>query len=387
MSTRPAWEASNPRRREAAEWFVEHESVQELPRARLAAWEDWVSDSSNRAEYAAIVYLRREMRALSRPCLPSRDALLEDSFNVDDPPVGAGLEGNGLALFRQLRTGWRRRSFAVAAGVAVLACLVSLPLVYWVLSSSGPALDSAQAYATGTGEQRAFTLADGSQMTLGGNTLAVVRFTASGRTVVLNRGEGLFHVQHDPNRSFIVCAAQACVTAVGTIFDVHLYSGRVRVWVQEGMVEIAPMRPDIVNSEVINSTARWSPLRLQHGQEMSYSADGEASAPGPTDAVVAAAWTQGSLLYHGRLLSEVIEDVQRYSARPILLDPTIANLRYSGSVIQSHVDQWMHALSDIFPVEIIDCRALSQTSSGDPPVPPPCHDDADRVLIRSRMTP
>jgi transmembrane sensor len=386
VSTRPAWEASNPRRRrEAAEWLVEHESAQELPRARLAAWEDWVNDAGNRAEYAAIECLRRDVHALGRPCLPSPDALFEDSFDVDDPPASGGLEGTGLAL-RQMRTGWRRRSFAVAAGVAVLACLVSLPLVYWIRSFSGPALDSAQAYATGAGEQRAFTLADGSQMTLGGNTAAVVRFTASGRTVVLSRGEGLFHVQHDPDRPFLVCAAQACVTAVGTIFDVHLYSDRVRVWVKEGTVEVAPMQPAAVNNEMISSMARWSPLRLQHGQEMSYAADGEASAPGPADAGVAAAWTQGSLLYHGRMLSEVIEDVQRYSARPILLDPAIADLRYSGSVIQQHVDQWIHGLSDIFPVEIVDCRALSQTASTEA-VPPSCLAAPDRILIRSRMTP
>ncbi len=386
MSTRLAWDArAFRRRREAAEWYIEHESAQELPRTRLAAWEDWVNDAGNRAEYAAIVHLRRDMHALGHPCLPSPDAMLKDSFDVDDPPATAGLEGTAPA-FSQVRTRWRRGSFAVAAGVAVLACLVSLPLVYWIRSSSRAALDAAQAYATAAGEQRAFILADGSQMTLGGNTTAVVRFTATGRTVVLSRGEGLFRVQHDPNRPFLVCAAQACITAVGTIFDVHLYSDRVRVWVKEGTVEVAPMRPAAVNNELFSSAARWSPLRLQHGQEMSYAADGEASAPGPTDAGVAAAWTQGSLLYHGRLLSEVIEDVQRYSARPILLDPAVADLRYSGSVIQQHVDQWIHGLSDIFPVEIVDCLALSQTASAEA-VLPSCRSAPDRILIRSRMTP
>src|ERR1700722_19188610 len=107
MRTLPAWEASNPRRRReaAAEWFVEHESAQELPRARLAAWEDWVNEADNRAEDAAIVCLRRDLHALGRPCLPSPGALLEDSFDVDDPPASGGLEGTGLAL-RQMRTRW-----------------------------------------------------------------------------------------------------------------------------------------------------------------------------------------------------------------------------------------------------------------------------------------
>lgn len=388
MSAGAPREAGDPRRRrEAAAWFVEHESGQELSEARLPAWEAWMSDADNRAEYAAMVHLRRDLRALGAQLLPSSEALLEDSFDVDHSPVGAAparaTVTAGRAATRRRRS---RRSFKVAAGAAFLACLFALPLAHWLRSSGEPVPGTAQTYATAAGEQRAFTLADGSEMTLGGNSSAVISFTATGRTVLLSRGEGLFHVQHDRSRPFQVCAVQACVTAIGTIFDVHLYSDRVRVWVQQGSVEVAPIRPAAVD-EAVSSTAQWSPLHLQRGQEMSYAADGEASAPGPADARAAEAWTQGSLIYHGRPLSEVIEDVQRYFARPILLDPAAANLRYSGSVIQRHVDQWIHGLSDIFPVEIVDCRALPRSSSGDRPLPPPCRDAPDRVLIRSRMTP
>lgn len=385
MSAGVPREAGDPqRRREAAAWLVEHESSQELSQERLSAWEAWMDDADNRAEYAAMAHLRRDLHALGPPSLPSSEALLEDSFDVNHPHVGAVPARATVAAGRP-RRGRSRRSFAVAAGVASLLCLAGL-LAHRLLSPAGPISAPAQTYATGAGEQHAFTLADGSEMTLGGNTSAVVTFTATGRNVVLSRGEGLFHVQHDRMRPFQVCAVQACVTAIGTIFDVHLYSDRVRVWVQQGSVEVAPIRPAAVD-EAAGSAAQWSPLRLQRGQEMSYAADGEASAPGPADARAAEAWTQGSLIYHGRPLSEVIEDVQRYFARPILLDPAAANLRYSGSVIQQHVEQWIRGLPDIFPVEIVDCRALSRTSPEDRPPPPPCRDAADRVLIRSRMTP
>jgi transmembrane sensor len=386
MSAGAPREAGDPRRRrEAAAWLVEHESGQELSPARLPAWEAWMDDADNRAEYAAMVHLRRDLHALGPQSLPSSEALLEDSFDVDHPPVSPAPVRATVTAGRG-RRGRGRRSFAVAAGAAFLLCLAGLPLARWLRSPAGAVSGPAQTYATGAGEQRAFTLDDGSEMTLGGNTSAVVSFTATGRTVVLGRGEGLFHVQHDRLRPFQVCAVQACVTAIGTIFDVHLYSDRVRVWVQQGSVEVAPIKPVSVD-EAVSSAAQWSPLRLQRGQEMSYAADGEASAPGPADARAAEAWTQGSLIYHGRPLSEVIEDVQRYSARPILLDPAAANLRYSGSVIQQHIDQWIRGLSDIFPVEIVDCRALSRSSSGDRPLPPACRDAPDRVLIRSRMTP
>jgi transmembrane sensor len=382
MSARESPKAGDARRRrEAAAWFVEHESGQELSEARLPAWDAWMDDADNRAEYAGMLGLRRDLHALDPRSLPSSEALLEDSFDVDHPPLNPALHTRVLASRPRVRS---RRSFAIAA--ALLLCLAGLPLALSLRPPAGPTSGTAQTYATGAGEQRAFTLADGSEMTLGGNTSAFVSFTAGERTVVLSRGEGLFHVQHDRNRQFQVCAVQACVTAIGTIFDVHLYSDRVRVWVQQGSVEVAPIMPAAA-TEADGSTAQWSPLRLQRGQEMSYAADGEASAPRPADARAAAAWTQGSLIYHGRPLSEVIEDVQRYFARPILLDPAAANLRYSGSVIQQHIDQWIHGLSDIFPVEIVDCRELSPASSDDRPLPLPCRDAADRVLIRSRMTP
>jgi len=386
MSAGAPREAGDPRRRrEAAAWFVEHESGRELPLVRLPAWEAWMDDADNRAEYAAMAQLCRDLHALGPQSLPSSEALFEDSFDVDHPPVSPA-PARATVTAGRARRGRGRRSFAVAAGAAFLLCLAGLPLAYWLRSPAGAVSGPAQTYATGAGEQRAFTLADGSEMTLGGNTSAFVSFTATGRTVVLSRGEGLFHVQHDRVRPFQVCAVQACVTAIGTIFDVHLYSDRVRVWVQQGSVEVAPIRPAAID-EAVSSTAQWSPLRLQRGQEMSYAADGEASAPVPADARAAEAWTQGSLIYHGRLLSEVIEDVQRYSERPILLDPAAANLRYSGSVIQQHVDQWIRGLSDIFPLEIVDCRELTRTSPTDQSLPPPCRDAADRVLIRARMTP
>ena len=61
------------------------------------------------------------------------------------------------------------------------------------------------------------------------------------------------------------------------------------------------------------------------------------------------------MIYFGRPLAEVIEDVQRYSTHQIVLDGRAGELRFSGSVLQAEVEQWVRGLARIFPVEVLDC--------------------------------
>jgi transmembrane sensor len=203
--------------------------------------------------------------------------------------------------------------------------------------------------------------------------------------LVLSRGEGMFRVHHDTDRPFSVCAATGCITAVGTVFDVRLYSNHVRVWVQQGAVDVTPQEGMALHEAVTPSSARWPPVRLAHGQEVSYDAKRGASSTQTADPLNAGAWTSGSLIYFGRPLGEVIEDVQRYSVRRIVIDQDAAIRLYSGSVVQQHIDQWIRGLSQVFPVEIIDCRALQESIGRDiAEVRSSCTSDPSRILIRSR---
>ena len=85
------------------------------------------------------------------------------------------------------------------------------------------------------------------------------------------------------------------------------------------------------------------------------------------------------LVYHGRPLPEVIEDIQRFTRRRILIDSTVSGFQYSGIVKLEDVDAWIRDLPAIYPVEIIDCRAsgarLELTSCA----------DAQLIVIRSRL--
>ncbi len=66
------------------------------------------------------------------------------------------------------------------------------------------------------------------------------------------------------------------------------------------------------------------------------------------------------LIYHGRPLPEVIEDIQPFTHRRILIDAAAGAFQYSGIVKQEDVDAWIRDLPAIYPVAIIDC----QTSKG-----------------------
>jgi ferric-dicitrate binding protein FerR (iron transport regulator) len=77
---------------------------------------------------------------------------------------------------------------------------------------------------------------------------------------------------------------------------------------------------------------------------------------------------QGTFVYRGRPLAEVIEDIQRYTARRISIDPEAADIKFSGLVRQHDVDEWLRGLPEIYPDLVIE-------------------DHARTILIRSRSSP
>jgi transmembrane sensor len=343
------------RRQEASAWLTRHESGAEFSAAELLEWDEWLADPNNSAEYDGFVQMRQQLKALPRPSLPTAEELGESRFRgVSD---SGSIPSSGVGDARHWRRHGARTVFLAAASVGVVS-LVAL-LAYRMLFVPGSfALDSGHAYTTVVGEQHEFTLADGSVVTLAGGSSLTVRFSATHRTAFLDRGEARFQVQHDRWRPFTVFAGLGSITAVGTVFDVRRYTDRVFVAVTEGAVEVAPQPEGTQGASPAASpeTPPWIPLRVSYGEEMTYDAQGAASAARRTDVHLASSWTQGSLVYRGRPLREVIEDVQRYSDRHIVVDPTAADLLYTGTFVEHYVDQWLRDLPRIFPVDVVTSR-------------------------------
>jgi len=222
-----------------------------------------------------------------------------------------------------------------------------------------------QSYATAIGGQKKFALADGSVVTLNTNSQIDVEIRGDCRDVHLVRGEAFFDVVHDEKRPFIVHANQYVVRDIGTAFAVHLTEkGLINVRVTKGRVEIAARA-----GEGQASLRAKSLGILSAGQDVLFGQKIE-RAEIVSDAELGRklAWRQGQLIYSGQPLSEVLDDISRYSDIEIeLADPALRNLPVGGAFSVSQTDAIFAALQNNFGVhaEWIDARHVRLTSAGD----------------------
>ena len=96
---------------------------------------------------------------------------------------------------------------------------------------------------------------------------------------------------------------------------------------------------------------RW-PITIEQGQVTTYDVDGYISPPQHADPEHAIGWIYGQFVYEEKPLEEIVEDVRRYFPRPLELDPSVAQLRYTGLVRQDGLENWVKNLPMIFPVVI-----------------------------------
>jgi transmembrane sensor len=146
------------------------------------------------------------------------------------------------------------------------------------------------AIETAAGQQRTVTLADGSRVTLDGNT-RVVGNSGDARRVSLERGEAVFAVVHDAAKPFTVTAGAATLLDVGTVFAVTREGSRTSVRVAEGAVVYNP---------------HGEKVRLDAGMTLRADDGAVSVLVGRTDPAAIAGWRTGRLVYDGTPLDDVV---------------------------------------------------------------------------------
>lgn len=196
---------------------------------------------------------------------------------------------------------------AIAASVAALAVTGA----WMTFGDNGPTT-----YSTAPGERRVIELADGSSVTMNGNTLLTVA-SRRGREVTMDHGEALFDVVHDDRRPFIVHSGNTRLVDLGTIFNVVTDSRTLDVAVAEGIVQY----------EADNDS-----YRLEAGDAL-YRADLTAK-PEIRRAAIASigTWRTGYLQYDGATLATVAEDLARNIGRPVQVSDALASHRFTGTI-------------------------------------------------------
>jgi transmembrane sensor len=339
---------------EALAWYTTMRAADEkrLTAKVAGAWQDWYANAENRRAFDDVSRLLTERDFYKEWPRPSKAELEQDRYDTS-VPIAEWLSTNPPH-----ETGRRRPSAGKwwwpSAGLAIAATLVLVILSprWFSLTGAHPA---PTVYQTGVGGLQEVHLADGSSITLGGQTKLLVAFSTQHRTVNLIQGQAWFKVLHDSHRPFIVVAGDGTIEDVGTAFLVTRESDRVIVTVTEGVVEVSARRPLSVSSifsPVLTASPDLAPIRVSRGEELAFGDHGALGIIRPADAGAATAWTHGRLTFDDQPLRYVIETVDRYSSRRIVVSPEAGALRFSGIVFDNGIDDWLQSLKAIFPVTI-----------------------------------
>lgn len=353
---------------EAAEWLLRLEQ----PSRTEADYTDWLrwcdADQENLAAFETVQHKWQAFYALKAdPALSQFSASAESQnqeleldlalmhaqeraiFNREAdrlfdavPRRKAGEEGVGRHSRQRparARTGW-----LIAAGLS--AATLALTISHYQSNVDAEPAQQVAAVLT----KRAATLPDGSRMILGTQSRVDVNFNGPQRRLDLSSGEAYFKVKHDKSRPFVVRAGDVNVIAVGTAFDVRRGKDKVTITVEEGTVEVASSEPD-------GKRTVW---RAEAGYQITYSTAERTASIASIDPTAELAWRKGDLAYRYESLGVVIEDLNRYSTRRIVIaDPRVAEIPFTGTAFASALDGWLAGIEQAYPVTV------RRTSNGD----------------------
>lgn len=226
---------------------------------------------------------------------------------------------------RDVRGDTRRRR--VGWGMAMAASLLLVcGAVLWFARAPTSTPMLAQ-YATAVGEQRAVTLADGTQLLLDTDSIVTTRFDDETRVLGVLHGRVQLVVAEDRQRPFVVEAGASTIRDIGTTFQVSRWDDVVNVGLIDGAVTVTV---GAGGSAAATST-------LSPGEQVSVDA-AKLQARRPLDIAVALGWPRGDLIFKDRRLDSLLQEMNRYAKTPLrLADPALGAVTVSG--VFHHDDQ------------------------------------------------
>jgi transmembrane sensor len=242
-------------------------------------------------------------------------------------------------------TGWAGRRLAFAALAATLVGALSV-VSYIMRSGSGTDAERRSSLANPASGPLVTSsrLPDGSSVELAPRTTVEVEYSVSERLLNMQGGEAHFTVAPNKARPFIVRVNGLQVRAVGTQFDIREAGARVVVKVIEGKI-------DISRGVAAGGT------KIAHvvaGQQYTLPDAANAVPLTARSSNESLAWREGRLQYVGEPLDSVIDDVNRYVSRPIVIrGDELKALTYTGTIFTQSIDEWLDAIPKEFPVVVI----------------------------------
>jgi transmembrane sensor len=339
----------------AADWLVRLRQP-DLSLSDTLSWQRWMDqDPRHRQAFLDLEEVWEKLGAVPTQPQSAPEALKADNYD-GSVSVSAWMARRMHSEGRS-RQPWRlTRLFALGSALPHpmrwAAAAVVLTLVAF---GSLPALiagrQQVRTFETAVGQNASVRLSDGSEVHLGGHTRIDVSLNAQLRQIDLLSGEAFFVVARDRARPFKVRAGSATVTAVGTEFNVRRSQDRVTVSVLEGRVLVQPMAPLLPIAWFPGSRAVGSAEAVSSGQRSTVTGRGAESTQAVGDASSAVAWQQGRLAFEAEPLRDVVQDVNRYADKPIVIaDERIGNLQVTGTVAEANIMGWVGSLEAAFGI-------------------------------------
>ncbi|GLS27693.1 FecR family protein [Marinibactrum halimedae] len=328
--------------RQAAQWCIELQSQLDMSEDRQVEFIQWLREDP----------IHETLLNKSEACLAELSCLDADNLNkiVGDSFVDSSTLYKNATSHRNTtsyRNEWtstrKSKPFfkyaSIAASFLMIAILTTLSFNFVTNKTIN------QHYQTSTGEQKTFLLEDESVITLNTRSEIHVQYTAQERRIIMVSGEVFYEVAHDPERSFIVDTGVGEVTALGTKFNIRQYNGNTIVTLLDGLVEVETDLP-------VEANSRSGVKQLHPGEQLLFSQNGitaKTEVPNATDIV---GWKNGSLNFSDAKLIDVINEVNRYTTRRLVIEENgIADEHISAYFDVKNVDALLFALNEVYGIK------------------------------------
>lgn len=235
---------------------------------------------------------------------------------------------------------WYRRRFVAAAALLLVAgATLFFSAPWW----------GGQGYTTPVGGLASIPLRDGSNVMLNTHSRIRVDLTPQVRRIELEEGEAFFEVAKDPKRPFTVVSGDKRVVAVGTKFSVRRDADGLQVVVTEGKVRVEDasepldLNAPLAGADVLpaGAIARVSHEKVVVDRQSERAAEDTLS------------WRTGYLIFDATPLSSAVDDFNRYTTRPIVIDdPQVASLPISGKFRANNAEAFARVLHEGFGIHV-----------------------------------
>jgi transmembrane sensor len=216
-------------------------------------------------------------------------------------------------------------------------------------------------YQTGTSETQIVHLPDGSLVRLNARTTIRWPGFSRERRTELVAGQALFEVAHDRTHPFYVRVDGLLVRVLGTKFDLNRRSDATILTVLEGAVA--------VSNGAEHAAGSWHRV-VYANQRFAFGPSGLIDDVRQVDASKAVRWLDFALDLDREPLAAVIEELSRYSDRPIILgDDRLKTHRIVGTLQVRDIREALHDLESISPVVVRQDNAafVLEPRAGSPP--------------------